>query len=196
MFNLRMPEIRRNKRLIAEIALAAVALLAFAAALWNWYHPRVRELVRDHYETVPVEKKVEKIKRVTVPGPERIVTIDKTVIVEKLALPAAVASDPVKQVIANADLPPSEGGISTVTVLDTRTGESTIIAKEKPLPFLAFLNSGEVGVRYGVTTAAGQQGWLHGRWEFLRVGAIRLYTGGEISTRPEAAATLGAVYRW
>jgi hypothetical protein len=122
---------------------------------------------------------VEKIRTITVPGPERIVTIEKPVIVDKLDLPREIADNDALQIVANADMPATKAGYSTCAVLDTGTGVSRIIAKEKPLPFFALLNEKEIGGRIGGSTK-GAAVDLYARWSFARAGNIYLglYTEG------------------
>jgi hypothetical protein len=187
-----MLQLLKNNKL--AVALGVVALLAVSSAAWNWYHPQVKTLTKTEYRTVTEEKKVREIKRVMVPGPERIVTIEKKVIVEKLGI------DPIPdegvEVIANADVEPSEGGTSVVVVMDTTTGESKVIAKEKPLSLFGFPSDVEAMLRYGLTTRGGQAAELAARYQFFRVGKFRLGAYGEVSSQPEAKAMLEVAYKF
>lgn len=183
----------RNNKLTAILTI--IALIALCSMLWNWYHPQVKTVVTTQYQTVEKEKVVEKIRTVKVPGPKEIVTIEKQVIVKKLKLPESVASNPDTVITGNADVPPSEGGTSIVSVLNTQTGETTIIAKEKPLSLFGFPSNAEAGVRYGLTTS-GQEGDIYGRWQFLRIGKVFVGTYGEITTRPEAKAMMEASFKF
>jgi hypothetical protein len=183
----------RNNKLTA--AMGIIALIALCSMLWNWYHPQVKTVVTTQYQTVEKEKVVEKIRTVKVPGPQEIVTIEKQVIVEKLKLPESVANDESKVITGNADIPPSEGGTSVVSVLNTQTGETSIIAKEKPLSLFGFPSDVEAGIRYGLTTH-GQEGDIFARWQFLRVGKVKLGAYSEITTRPEAKAMLETSFKF
>ena len=182
-----------NKLVIVLIIVAAVAV---SSATWNWYHPQVKTLSRTEYQTVEKEKIVEKIKTVTIPGPERIVTIEKIKIVEKLVLPPSIADDPNKVITGNADIEPSEGGTSVVSVLNVVTGETEIIAKEKPVSLFGFPFNVEAGVRYGLSTQDLQQGNLFARWQFLRIGKLFLGGYGEMTTKPEAKAMLEVAFKF
>lgn len=173
-----------------------VAALAVASAAWNWYHPKVSYLTKTEYQTVTQEKVVEKIKRVTIPGPKEIVTIEKKVIVEKLGLPPDVANDPNEVITGNADIEPTDGGASVVSVVDTVTGETRIIAKEKQPDLFGFPFDVEIGARYGVSTDKVQQADVYSRWKFLRVGKFYLGAYGEINSKPEAKALLDMSYRF
>jgi hypothetical protein len=79
--------------------LAALLLTATASALYFFYKkPPATNTTT--YVNVPQIKEVIKIKRVEVPGPERIVTIEKQTIVEKLGLPEWVRTNADEQAIA------------------------------------------------------------------------------------------------
>ncbi|MDD2899004.1 MAG: hypothetical protein PHI31_09855 [Desulfuromonadaceae bacterium] len=187
-----MEWLRNNK---INAALIVLLLIAIGSTVWNWYHPK-ETVSQTQYQALPKEKIVERIKTVKVPGPKEIVTIEKQVIVEKLKLPESVASDPNTVITANAEVPPSEGGTSVVTAFNTATGETTIIAKEKPLSLFGFPSNVETGVRYGLTSDGPQQGDIYARWQFLRVGKVYVGTYGEITTQPRARAMLEASFRF
>lgn len=182
--------IRGNVLLIVFFIIAAVAA---SSAAWNWYHPQVKTITQTEYRTVTQEKVVEKIKRVEVPGPTRIITIDKQTIADKLDIHPISDNE---QIISNADIPPSESGTSAVTVLNMDTGESKIIAKEKPLSLFGFPSNVEAGLRYGLATQSGQEGDLFARWQFLRVGKVYLGAYGEMTTKPEAKIMLEGSFRF
>lgn len=185
--------LRNNK---TAVILFIVAVVAVSSAAWNWYHPRTTTVTRTQYQTVGKEKVVEKIRTVKVPGPKEIVTIEKQVIVEKLVLPPSIASDPNQVITGNADVPPSQGGTSVVSVLNTVTGETEIIAKEKHLSLFGFPSDVEAGIRYGLSTDTAQQGQVYGRWNFLRVGKLYLGAYADVSTRPEARAMLDVSFKF
>jgi hypothetical protein len=184
-----------NRRLVAEIVLGIIAVLAVLSAIYNFRKAPVT-VTRDRYTEVPKEKAVEKIRTVTVPGPTKIVTIEKPVIAEKLDMGIDFAEDPEKQAIANADLPPSKAGYSAVAVIDMADGHTVIQAKEKPLPLFGFPSEKEIGLRYGLRSNGLQGGNVYGKWTFLRVGNLYLGAYGEIDTRPEAKAMLDLSYRF
>lgn len=182
-------------RLVMEAILFLIVIIALLS-VWHYWNKPPAQLLKTQYVTVPQEKIVEKIRTVAVPGPKQIITLEKPVVVEKLKLAEEIAKDDTKQVIANADIPASKAGISACAVMDTVTGVTTIIAKEKTLPFFAFENMKELGARYGLTTTGMQEGQVYGRWTFCRAGA--LYLGGytELNSRAEAKGMLDLSYRW
>jgi hypothetical protein len=187
-FDWEFPEFKFPWRKVLLLVIIVIALLALAAAVRSWYRePSV--ITKTEYVTVPQEKIVEKIRTVAVPGPERIVTIEKPVIVDKLDLPREIADNDALQIVANADMPATKAGYSTCAVLDTGTGVSRIIAKEKPLPFFALLNEKELGGRVGYSTG-GVAVDLYGRWTFARMGSV--YLGGYAECAGTVASSGGS----
>ena len=183
-------------RKICAAVLVLVIVLALAAALRSWYRkPSV--VTTTQYVTVPQEKIVEKIRTVTIPGPERIVTIEKQVIVDRLKLPQEIAKDDAQQIIANADLAGTKSGYSVCAVMNTKTGVSRIIAKEKTQPFFALVNERELGGRFGYSTD-GTVVDIYGRWTFARMGSVYLagYAGASSHPDPAAKAMIDLSYRW
>lgn len=173
-----------------------LAALAITAAVVSWYrdqHPAV--ISRTEYVKVPEIKTVTKIKTVKVPVKE-VVTIEKEVVVEKLMLPDEVAKDTDKQVITTGEVTPYEGKTNVVAVLDTQTGESKLIAKQQPMPFIDFENKKEIGVRYGATIKNGMEADIYGRWDFMRIGNIHLGVYGEANTSGDAKVMGSISYRW
>jgi len=180
-------------------ALIVLVCIAIGAMLWGWYKPAPLAVQpQKEYVVAPEQKIVEKIKKVLVPGPERIVTIEKKVVSEKLDLPDSIKNDDSKQVIANAEIQPYKGKTSVVTILDTKTGEGQTITKQLAPPLFAFENTKEIGIRYGLSTKADRprEGVLYGRWTFFRVGNFKLAGYGEINTSSEAKALIDTRYEW
>lgn len=184
----------RNNKIM--VVLVVVAIVAVSSAAWNFYHPQIRTVTQTQYQTVEKERVVDKIRIVRVPGPKEIVTIEKIKVVEKLGLPSGIANDPNQVITGNADLAASEGGTSVVSVLNTTTGETQLIAKEKPLSLFGFPSDVEAGIRYGLSTDTVQQGQVYGRWQFLRVGNIYLGAYADMSTKPEARAMLDVSFHF
>ncbi len=185
----------RSNKLSAILIIISVA--SVSSSTWNWYHPQVNTVTKTEYRTQTEEKEVVKIKRVLVPGPKQIVTIEKKVIVDKLGI------DPVpgegKEIIANAEIESGSddtGDVSVIAVMDTVTGETEIIAKAKPVSLFGFPSNIEAGVRYGLSTQDLQQGNLFARWQFLRVGKLYLGAYGEMTTHPEAKGMLEVSFKF
>ncbi len=187
-----------TKNDIKNYVLCGVCLLLVIAAAVAWYS-RPPVVTTEQYAPLPPIRETVKIKRVNVPGPKEIVTVEKQIVVEKLQLPETISRDANKQVIATGVVDPYEGKTNVVAVMDTAQGTSEIIAKQQPLPLLAFKNQKELGIRGGIAAdkdGAGYRGDVYGRWTFLRVGGIYAAIYGEMSSRPEGKAMLDMSYRW
>jgi hypothetical protein len=187
-----------TKNDIKNYVLCGICLLLVIAAAVAWYS-RPPAVTTEQYTPLPPIKETVRIKRVNVPGPKEIVTVEKQVVVEKLQLPEAISRDANKQVIATGVVDPYEGKTNVVAIMDTAQGTSEIIAKQQPLPLFAFKNQKELGIRGGMAAdkdGAGYRGDVYGRWTFLRVGSIHAAIYGEMNTRPEGKAMLDMSYRW
>ncbi|KAF0218782.1 MAG: hypothetical protein FD174_2565 [Geobacteraceae bacterium] len=189
-------------RLIGEIALVVILLLAASSAWYNWRKP-AQTITRTEYQTLRVEEPVEKIKLVKVPGPTQIVTIEKKAVADKLDMPwlldagqpAPVQGKPEElQAVANVDIPKTNSGVSAVAVTNTTTGKTDIVVKEKPLSLFGFPNDIRLMVRYGLSSKCGQKGNLSGQWDFFRIGKLNIGAYADVSTEPEATATVAISY--
>lgn len=100
------------------------------------------------------------------------------------------------QVTATAELPRSDNGTQVISVINTQTGESTIVAKETPAPWFQFRNDRAIGVRYGLNQHLVNVGNVYGKWGFLRIKSIWLSTYADLATGGDAQLQLGAEYRW
>ncbi|WP_298434527.1 hypothetical protein [Geobacter sp.] len=176
------------------IVVGAVAALAVAAAIHTW-RTRPAPLSTAGYSAPVPERKVVDIPRTPVPV-QRVVAYDKKAVAKKLPALAPEISAQNRQVIANADIPATKGGASAVTVLDTDTGESRILVREKEPPFVEIENSGALGIRYGINEHLRTEGTLYGRWSALRVGAVHLGAYGEVNSEGGAKVQAALEYRW
>jgi len=175
--------------------LLCVLILAIASMVYNWYRPP-NTVTTQQYVPVPQIKQVEKLRTVEVPV-EKVVVVEKEKLVEVVKyLPAEIKNDPNKQVTASASLGSTRTGYDVLATIDTKTGVSGIVAKEKPLPLLGFPSDVEAGIRYGLSSQQGQGGSVYGRYRFLRVGNAHLGAYGEASTTPEAKVMLDLSYRF
>lgn len=162
------------KSKIIIVLLTIFLLMATGSAIYFWY-AKPSPVSKTEYIKVPSIKTIEKIKRVEVPV-EKIVTIEKKVIVEKLKLPDWFKNDTGKQAIATAVIPSYEGNTSTISIIDTNTGIGEIIAKQEPLSLMAFVNQKEMYGKLGYATSREIQASIGGRWLFGRVGNIKVGT--------------------
>lgn len=176
--------------MIKNIAIAVLAVIAVASAVYNFYKPSVVTSTQS-YQPATVEHVVEKVKIITVPV-EKLVVYDKSELAKKVELPAEIMADDRKVIPANAEVQPYEGKTSVFTVTDTETGKSEMIVKQKPLPFFDLKNDKEIGARILASTSGGFMASIYGRWTFFRTGSIRWAGYGEIrSPRPSQEVTGG-----
>ena len=163
----------KNKIIVVVVML--LLLLAAISATYAWYKelnkPPVSQI---EYVKVPEIKEVVKIRKVEVPGPERVVTVEKIKIVEKLNLPEWFAKDTDEQAIATGEVQPYEGKTNVVATLNTKTGVGGLIMKQEPLSFVGFVNEKEIYGKVGYTTSKKVETTLGGRWLFARVGSIKI----------------------
>lgn len=184
---------------IIACALLFVTLLAVSSAVYFWYQkPGV--ITTREYVKVPEIRTIEKVTRVEVPGPERIVTIEKKVVIDKLNLPQWVKDSPDEQVIATAEIEPYRGKTSAVSLINTKTGVGQIVAKQEPLPLFGFVNDREIGVRGGMNSSGSPEATVYGKWDFVRVGNVHLGVYGDASvkndSRIDARIQVGIGYKF
>lgn len=180
-----------TKDRIKNYALTILLLLAIASMVWAWYKPAQ---VKTEYVEVPQIKVVEKIKRVEVPV-EKVITIEKEKIVEKIKLPDWIVQNKDKQIIATGVIEPYEGNTDVVSVLDVKTGEGSLSASQQPMSLFGLESDKEIGVRYGFSTK-GIRTDVYGKYDFLRVGRFHVGAYGEINNLPEGKAMLNISYKW
>lgn len=177
--------------------LMMLAIVALVSHLWNTYKPVSAPV--NQWTPAPEIKEVVKIQKVYVKGPERIVTIEKEKIVEKLKLPDEIAKNPDEQVIATAEVAPHKAKTDVIATMNTKTGESHIISRPRNLPFFEFISEKEIGVRAGISTD-GTAGDIFARWDFVRIGGANIGMYGEAGAtstgKTQAKAQLSVSYKW
>jgi hypothetical protein len=175
--------------------LTVLLLTASAPALYHWYR---KPQVITHTEFVPAKPipKAAKVKRVKVPGPKEVVTLDKPTLLQKIDLPQSFKDNPDLQAIATASIAPYRGTTSAIALLNTQTGVGEIIAKREPLPLFGFVNDKEVGIRAGVNTKGNPEVTAYGKWDFVRVGNAHIGAYVEASSTGDAKAQIGIGYRF
>jgi hypothetical protein len=173
---------KKRKRMIMSLKnkiitglIMFLLLLATVSAIYAWYKEKNKPVTSQiEYVKVPEIKEVVKLKRVEVPGPERIVTVEKIKIVEKLNLPEWFSKNQDEQAIATGEVQPYDGKTNVVATLNTKTGVGNIIVKQEPLSFLGFVNDKEIYGKIGYTTSREIEITAGGRWLFARVGSIKI----------------------
>lgn len=136
---------------------------------------------------------VEKIKRVYVQGPERVVTIEKVKYVEKVpgALTPAMVQDNAAHVIASAKIPPSPAGGVASAILRVQDGVGIGSIEYRPAQPSFFAIQKEFGVRAGMGTGGLVLGELYARP--VRVGPITVEVRAYGKRDDRSGADFGAV---
>jgi len=178
---------------------AAAVLVLTLWLVWLWYGKR--PTAPADWQQAPEAPQVAGLPKVDHPAPKKIRVIPKAAASKALDLPQHVTQDDNKQVISTAHIGPAPDGATTVTVMDTVTGESTTLVKAKPRPLFAFQRGGAVGIRYGIDTNGQQQAALFVRQDVLRVANVYLAATAEARTAPvkgtsEAYGAVEVSYRW
>ena len=176
--------------------LGSLLFLVISAGLYSWYADPPAPISTVQYVKPPEIREVVKIQRVTVPGPEKVITVEKKVLVEKIKLPDWFL-DETEQAIATAVIPPYEGKTNIIATLNTETGAGNIIARQEKLSLFAFENNKEAGVRAGISSDKfSKTATVFGRWQFLRVGNTHLGLYGEANSDGEGVAQIEFTYRF
>ncbi len=185
---------------LKAVLIVVCCVLAIACASLAYFHFKKPVAVNaEVYTPAPEIKQTVKIKRVEVPGPERIITIEKEKVVERLHLGDEIGKNPDKQIVATAVIPPHEGDTNAVAVMDTRTGEGSISVKQEDPPWFAFQNKKEIGGRFGYVAdenGTKQQVDAYARYTIFRVWKIHIGLYGEINSKPEGKGAVDVSYRW
>jgi hypothetical protein len=177
-----------------QIGLVVAAAVAVAGwSLWRWYAPET-PITQAAYTAAQPEGKSAALVKEEIPV-TRVKSLPKAAASKKLRLPAEVAADPTQQILDAVVVPPTRGGATAVAVLDTASGETRTLVRERPRPLLSLERGGEAGIRYGLA-AGGNQAALYVRQDLARAGNLYLALYGEATTRPEGRAMVELSVRW
>lgn len=165
-----------------------------AAIGWSLKPADIRAL--PVFNEAPQIKEVTKIERIKVPVKE-VQVIEKTKLVKEVQLPEWVKKDENQQVIATGTVAPdrNRGDVEAVTTLNTQSGESTMLMRQKDRSLFGLPNEKEIGVGYGISTKGKMDVTVYGRWDVLRIGNVIVHAYGE-ANQSEAKAEIRAGYRF
>jgi hypothetical protein len=196
-----MKSISLKIKIIAGVV-AGVLLLALMSATYAWYAEKNKPPVsKVEYIKVPEIKEVIKIKRVEVPI-EKIVTVEKQVLIEKIKMPDWFRTDTNKQAIATAVIEPYEGKSNAIAVIDTSNGIGEIVVKQEELSLVGFVNDRQIYAKAGYSTNQETQITIGADWRFARIGKIKVgvfgegraaFTHGEVGNRYPVEAVAGVI---
>ena len=172
------------------IALLVITVLAIASALWSWYNPPTH-IVKEYVEVkTPVPYRV--VSKVTVTV-EKIVVLEKKVVLTKEVWPDWFAKDDNKQLTAIGDVTAYRGTTRVASIIDTKTGQSELVQNRLPLPLFSFENEKRIGMRYGIGSD-GTELNFYADWTFFRIGNV--YIAGYAEVGSGYKAMLDASYRF
>lgn len=190
----------KNKIAVRTWLVMAALLLLALWLLWLWYG-QPHQPPAKQWLPAPELKQVAGVPRVGHPAPPRIRVIPKQVAAKALRLPPELAADDRQQVVSTATVPAAPHGASTITVMDTTSGEARTLVKINPRPLLSFERGGAAGGRYGIDSHGDQQVVLFVRQDVARIGNIYLALTAEgrmtpASGRSDAWAGAEVRYQW
>lgn len=97
----------------------------------------------------------------------------------KAKLPAAIVDDDTKHMVASGKLDAEARPYSLYALVDSDTGESTLMAKAEPLPWIGRGKRGAVGIAYGLNNGE-LGGKLYAYQDLLKVKALAAGVRAEI----------------
>lgn len=112
--------------------------------------------------------------------PPRPVKTFKPEVKKALALPAAVQADDAKHVLQAARLSADDSPREVTAVLDEQTGETELLARALPRPWLDATPRGEAGVFAGIRNGHEPVARLTARQQLLQVKAVRIGVVGSV----------------
>lgn len=164
-----------------------------ASALFFWYKEPPEKL-SSHYTRPPPITTASEIPKDTLKVTQ-VKVLRKSEATKKLGLPPEISKDPTKEITATADIPATRNGAEVVAVFDTSTGDTTLLAKSKPVPLIAFETEKRLGIGYGLTSRMTQEAAVYADYTFLRAGNIYAGIRGVIDSSPEAKILVTLEYR-
>lgn len=100
------------------------------------------------------------------------------------------------QPTSTADLPESDNGYYVVSVVNTDTGITMPVVKEKDSPWFQLENHGSLGLFYGFNLKLQQTAQGDLTWKFLRIKDAHLGLKGDGGTDGTGHALAGILYEW
>lgn len=169
----------RSKFIIVYI-LFSVLVITYLVWLNYTKKPKVVERTVTQYVEVEKPRYVEKVKRVIVPV-EKVVTLEREKVVEKENLPDWLKNATEQVILAVGDVRPYAGKTRVISLLNTKTGEGSLIQRQLPLSF--------VELKRDLRLSAGWDFIAHQpigniEFTFLRISRVNLKVEGGFLGRP------------
>lgn len=138
--------------------------------------------------------------------PEKTITsklqvLPKNQVIKKLNISPELVNNPAVEIVDTADIKPARYGATTITTVDTATGEAKTLIEFKPRTAFEILTETTIGARYGVSTTGNQHVDVYARRDLLRVGSVNFALYGDVRNKlsevnPEARAMIDVSFRW
>jgi hypothetical protein len=155
--------------------IVAVLVCVFCSLLWSWQHPH--EIITDHYIEVPQIQEVIQIQKVPI-YINKVIVLDKSELIKKVpGLPQSFIDNPKEQVTTTGQIKPSRTNTNVLSVINTDSGASHMLAKTTAPKLMGFVSDKSWGGRYGYDKN-GQRIEVFGQVDFFRVGPA--YIGGYV----------------
>jgi hypothetical protein len=170
-------------------------MLAAAVFAYYFLKPPVHLPIQPGYQPTTPVPELKGVPKITLKGKDVVVYVGNG----KLKIPFGTTTS--SRITASAELKPSEGGYKAISVYNTKTGGTEIIAEEQKRPMFALGGKTEIGIRGGFSTN-GQIGQVFARQDLLRVDNLHLAVYGDAGivtntgVKPDAKAMLELSYRW
>jgi hypothetical protein len=167
------------RRKILIIIYVLISIFVIAYLVWLNYHkePAPVQVIKEYVE---VEKPVyiEKIKKYPVEV-SKVITLEREKIVGKEKLPDWLASATEYVILAVGDVQPYRGKTRIISLLNTRTGEGSLIQKQLPYkePIFEFKRDLRIGGGWDFVNKS-----VIGRldFDFLRISKVNFSLTGEV----------------
>lgn len=165
----------KNKVFIIYILLSVFVIIYL---VWLNYTKKPQIIERTVTQYVEVEKPryIEKIKKIEVPV-EKIITLEKEKIIEKENLPEWLKGATEQVVLAIGDVKPYTGKTRVISILNTKTGEGSLIQKQLPLTLLEFKRDLRLSAGWDFFS---QKPFSSLEFTFLRISKVNLKIEGGI----------------
>ncbi len=179
-------------------ALVLVVIAAIGYAVWLFKQPRTNTAEAAQVVTAPVVAKVPTVQTPVKGGAVRTL---KPAAKAKLKLPEPVIQNDDQQVTSAAVVAPSERKTTVTSVIDTKTGETTVFTKPEPYPWLAVESRGEARLDYGYKITRGEPvprpvSRLSVTHNFIQVKALHVGVNAALDSDGSTFIGIGLSYRW
>jgi hypothetical protein len=176
----------------AELLFSGLILLGLLVFIWDRLTPAPVPV--NQWVAAPVAKVIAHVPTVSIQP--KMLRVYAPVAKKKLNLPPALQQDDNEYVISATTLKPDYHPQTTTTLVNKETGETTTVTRRDPYPWIAFQNSGEARIDYGIKDTGARVGRLTVREDFVQVKGINLGVTATLDSDRAAFAGIGAGYKW